>query len=146
MTEETKNMIVAAIDGTEEILDPLDGLVERTASDRGAAFTPEVVERLAALKKDDCAAFEPLRAQLKGAGCRVTAFDEAIAEESGDVGGRGPTQANILKAEWRNGLALYRSGERWPDLHRRPPAGCPGCPVPAKLLIKEAPATAGGGR
>ena len=51
---------------------------------------------LAALKKDDRAAFEALRAQLKSAGCRVTALDEAIAEESGDIGGRGPTQADIL--------------------------------------------------
>jgi hypothetical protein len=33
---------------------------------------------------------------LKKAGCRVTALDEAIAEESGDAGGRGPTQADIL--------------------------------------------------
>lgn len=48
------------------------------------------------MKKDERAAFEALRAQLKSAGCRVTALDEAIAEESGDVGGRGPTQADIL--------------------------------------------------
>ena len=54
--------------------------------------------RLAALKKDDRAAFEGLRAQLKGAGCRMTALDEAIAEESGETGGRGPTQADILIA------------------------------------------------
>ena len=60
------------------------------------AFAPEVLERLAALKKDDRAAFEALRAQLKKAGCRVTALDEAIAEENGDMGGRGPTQADIL--------------------------------------------------
>ena len=52
-------------------------------------------ERLAALKKDDRAAFELLRSKLKKAGCRVTALDEAIAEENGDAG-RGPTQADIL--------------------------------------------------
>ena len=57
---------------------------------------PEVLERLAALKKEDRAAFEALRSKLKKAGCRVTALDEAIAEESGDTGGRGPTQADIL--------------------------------------------------
>ena len=91
-----KNLIAEAIDAAEDIPDPLDGLVEKTASDPGAAFTPEVLERLAAMKKDDRAAFEALRAQLKSAGCRVTALDEAIAEESGDVGGRGPTQADIL--------------------------------------------------
>ena len=84
------------IDDAEEVHDPLDGLVEKTAGDPGAPFTPEVLEALAALKKDDRAAFEALRARLKSAGCRVTALDEAIAEESGDVGGRGPTQADIL--------------------------------------------------
>jgi hypothetical protein len=55
-----------------------------------------VLEHLAALKKDNRAAFETLRAQLKKAGCRVTALDEAIAEENGDPGGRGPTHADIL--------------------------------------------------
>ena len=71
-------------------------MVERTATDPGAPFAPDALARLATLKKDDRAAFEALRAQLKSAGCRVTALDEAIAEESGDVGGRGPTQADIL--------------------------------------------------
>lgn len=90
------NFIADAIDAAEDILDPLDGLVEKTTVDPGSPFQPEVLERLAALKKDDRAAFEALRAQLKKAGCRVTALDEAIAEESGDTGGRGPTQADIL--------------------------------------------------
>lgn len=88
--------VYAAIDAAEEIRDPLEGLVERTVDDAGAAFTPEVLERLAVLKRDDRAAFEALRAQLKKAGCRVTALDDAIAEESGEAGGRGPTQADIL--------------------------------------------------
>src|SRR5262249_41545824 len=39
---------------------------------------------------------EALRAQLKKAGCRVTALDDAIAEESGEADGRGPKQADIL--------------------------------------------------
>ena len=90
------SFITDAIDAAEDIRDPLDGLVERTNVDPGAAFQPEVLERLPALKKEDRAAFESLRAQLKKAGCRVTALDEAIAEESGDTGGRGPTQADIL--------------------------------------------------
>jgi hypothetical protein len=88
--------ISAAIDAAEEVRDPLEGLVERTAADAGAAFAPDVLERLAALKREDRAAFEALRAQLKKAGCRVTALDDAIAEESGEAGGRGPTQADIL--------------------------------------------------
>jgi hypothetical protein len=88
--------IAKAIGAAEDIPDPLDGLVERTAADPGAAFTAEVLEQLASLKKEDRAAFELLRSQLKKAGCRVTALDDAIAEESGEVGGRGPTHADIL--------------------------------------------------
>jgi hypothetical protein len=88
--------ICASIDAAEEVRDPLDGLVERTGTDPGVAFAPDVLERLAALKQDDRAAFEALRAQLKKAGCRVMALDDAIAEESGEIGGRGPTQADIL--------------------------------------------------
>src|SRR5499433_2948052 len=88
--------ISAAIEAAEEIGDPLEGLVEKTAIDPGAAFAPEILERLMALKRDNRPAFELLRAQLKSAGCRVTALDEAIAEENGDTGGRGPKQADIL--------------------------------------------------
>ena len=33
---------------------------------------------------------------MKSAGCRVTVLDEAIAEENGEGGGRGPTQADVL--------------------------------------------------
>jgi len=91
-----ENLIAACIDAAEDIRGPLEGLVEKAATDPGAAFAPEVLERLAALKKDDRAAFEALRAQLKKAGCRVTALDEAIAEENGDTTGRGPKQADIL--------------------------------------------------
>jgi hypothetical protein len=95
-TNKPENLIAAAIDAAEDVRDPLEGLVERTATDPGAPFAPDTLARLATLKKDDRAAFEALRAQLKGAGARVTALDEAIAEEGGDTGGRGPTQADIL--------------------------------------------------
>jgi hypothetical protein len=37
-----------------------------------------------------------LRAQLKTTGCRVTALDKAIAKASGDSGGRGRRQADLL--------------------------------------------------
>jgi hypothetical protein len=92
----TEKLIAAAIDQAEEIPDPLDGLVEKTVADPGAPFGPDELGRLATLKKEDRAAFEALRAQLRKAGCRLMALDEAIAEENGDTGGRGPTQANIL--------------------------------------------------
>jgi hypothetical protein len=95
-TNKPANLIAAAINAAEDIRDPLEGLVERTVTDPGAPFAPDTLVRLAALKKDDRAAFEALRAQLKSAGARVTVLDEAIAEESGDTGGRRPTQADIL--------------------------------------------------
>lgn len=96
-TAHTAEKIAETIDGAEEVHDPLDGLVDRTRIDPGVPFTPEVLERLTALKKDDRAAFEKLRAELKAAGCRVTALDKALAEASGEVGdGRGPPQAAIL--------------------------------------------------
>ena len=94
-TDEPEDLIAATIDTAEDIPDPLEGLVEKTANDPGAPFEPDVLERLAALKQDDRAAFEALRSRLKKAGCRVTALDEAMADESGD-GGRGPSQADIL--------------------------------------------------
>jgi hypothetical protein len=93
---EPENPIAAAIVAADEIRDPLEDLVETTASDPGAPFAPDALKRLAALKKDDRAAFETVRAQLKKAGCRVTAFDKVIADENGEIGGRGPTQADIL--------------------------------------------------
>ncbi|OPH82908.1 hypothetical protein [Nitrobacter vulgaris] len=93
---ESHQLIADAIADAEEIPDPLAGLAEKTVNDPGAPFMPEALEALAALKSDNRAAFEALRAQLKKAGCRVTALDDAIAEESGVTGGRGPTQADIL--------------------------------------------------
>ncbi|MGD0109552.1 MAG: hypothetical protein ABSC06_36825 [Rhodopila sp.] len=74
----------------------LHGLVESTETNPGAPFAPEVLERLAALKKDDRAAFEALRAHLKKAGCRVTELDHAIALGNGAASGRSPSQSDIL--------------------------------------------------
>lgn len=91
-----ENLIATAIDAAEEIRDPLEGLVEKTAADAGAPFVRDVLERLAALKKEDRPAFEKLRAALKNARCRVAVLDQAIAEASGDTAGQRPTQADIL--------------------------------------------------
>ncbi|MFY9839885.1 MAG: hypothetical protein WAK55_26120, partial [Xanthobacteraceae bacterium] len=102
---EANNPVAAAIDASEVVRDPLEGLIEKTATDPGAPFQPAVLERLVALKKDDRAAFEVLRAELKSAGCRMTALDEAIDEENGDMGGgRKPSQADVL-------IALAQSAE-----------------------------------
>jgi hypothetical protein len=96
MTGDTEKMITAAIDDAEDITDPLDGLVEKVAIDAGAPFAPDVLERLCELKRQNRPAFEVLRARLKEARCRVTVLDDAIAEENGEAGGRGPSQADIL--------------------------------------------------
>ncbi len=107
-TLEPDQLIADAIDGAEETPDPLAGLAEKTAADPGAPFMPEALEALAALRQDNRAAFEALRSQLKKAGCRVTALDDAIAEENGTPGGRGPTQADIL-IELAEGAALFHT-------------------------------------
>jgi hypothetical protein len=70
-----KTSSTAVIDAAEDIRDPLEGLVERTETDPGAPFEPDALVRLIALKKDDRAAFEALRAQLKTAGARVTELE-----------------------------------------------------------------------
>jgi hypothetical protein len=93
---ETENRIVAAIDAAEEVRDPLEELLEKAETDPGAPFRTDTLHELAALKKGDRAAFETLRAQLKSAGCRVKELDDALEEEDGDTGGRGPKQADIL--------------------------------------------------
>ena len=49
---EAENLIAAAIDAAGDVCNPLDGLVEKTATDPGSVFMPEVLERRAALKKE----------------------------------------------------------------------------------------------
>jgi hypothetical protein len=93
---EEEESIRDIIESAEEVRDPLDGLLERTKDDVGAPFKPDVLERLADLKKSDRASFEVIRSGLKKSGCRITALDEAIAEELGESGGRGPSQSDIL--------------------------------------------------
>src|SRR5215471_1684637 len=93
---ESEDLIAVAVDAAEEVRDPLEALVDKTGIDPAAPFAPDALERLANLKKEDRAAFEALRAQLKKARCRVTALDEAIAKENGEADGRGPKQADIL--------------------------------------------------
>jgi hypothetical protein len=85
-----------AINGAQEFTDPLDDLVQKTANDPGAPFAPEILAKLAELRKEHRAEFEKLRAQLKKAGCRITELDKAISAESGDTGGQGSTQADFL--------------------------------------------------
>jgi hypothetical protein len=96
VTEATEETIRNVVEDAEEVLDLLDGLVERSADDAGGPFKPEVLKRLVALKREDRAEFEVLRRGLKKAGIRVTALDEEIRREGGDLSERPPTQADIL--------------------------------------------------
>jgi hypothetical protein len=74
----------------------LASIVEKTLNDPGAAFTPESLEALAKLKKENRASFEALRSKLKDVGCRVSALDDAVAEEYGPPSERSAKQADVL--------------------------------------------------
>ena len=111
MSSTSEDHICVAIENAEEVRDPLDDLVGRTEADPGAAFAPEVLEALVALQQQDRAHFEGLCARLKRAGCRVTALDDALAEEAGDDSGRGPKQADLLIGwlrKWSCSMARIR--------------------------------------
>jgi hypothetical protein len=86
--------------------DPLADLVERTRTNPGAPFEAGTLAGLRALKKEDPAAFEILRARLKGA-CRVTELDKKIVGESE----RGPTQAEILIGIATEGADLFHASD-----------------------------------
>jgi hypothetical protein len=95
-TDKPEDLIVVAVEAAEDVRGPLERLVEKAKVHFGAPFAPDVVERLAALKKGDRPAFERLRTELKQAGCRVTDLDKAIAEENGESARRDRKQADIL--------------------------------------------------
>jgi hypothetical protein len=96
IAHDPENLICDAVENAEEIHDPLDDLIERTRTDSGAPFAPDVLNRLAELKRTDLSAFETFRSELKEAGCRLTALDEALAKKTGERRRRGPTQADLL--------------------------------------------------
>ena len=110
MTDAAEQRIKAAVEQAKELPDARDELVSESTADPSAPFAPEVVSALAALKRDDPRAFEGLRAQLKGAGVRITALDEAIAEAGGESSGRRPTQADIL-VELARAAALFHTSD-----------------------------------
>ena len=111
-------------DAIELELDPLAGLVEKTAEDPGAPFAPDVIRGLLDLKRNDRAAFETLRAQLKRHGCRVGALDEALSEEiSGGLSARTQKQADILLrlVAGRRPVPRARQHRLCRPRHQRPP-------------------------
>jgi hypothetical protein len=74
------------IDEAEEVVDPLDGLLERCEVDKGAPFQEDVLEALTDLKATDKAAFQKLRHELKKAGIRVRDLDNELRQSSVHIG------------------------------------------------------------
>ena len=108
----------AAFNSAEEIRDPFGGLVDQTSKDPGAPFATEVLQRLIALKREDRAAFEALRAQLKKAGCDVKALNKAMLDKSGRAGRHEPTQADILIALAETAELFHApDGTAFADIH-----------------------------
>lgn len=97
------DLVRDAIRGAEEVLGPLDDVVKQSASDPGAPFTPENLDRITQLSQDDPAAFERLRAKLKEAGIRVPQLDKAIQRQA----------SNDKALTTGAGLGL-REDEPWP--------------------------------
>jgi hypothetical protein len=76
--------------------DLLNDLVEKAGEDPSAPFDPTALKQLASLKIVNLKAFEALREKLKSKGCRVTALDDAIDDESCEKGLAKTKQADIL--------------------------------------------------
>lgn len=74
------------IDAAELFQDPLQRIVTAAKDEPSAPFASEALKMLAELRRTDRARFEATRAELKRAGVRVTALDEALDEEAGDSG------------------------------------------------------------
>jgi hypothetical protein len=101
---------VDIIDVVDDV-DPLTDLVEKSETNQGAPFVPEVLAAISELKRRDRSAFETLRAQLKRVGVRVTALDEALSEEIGaGPGAKAHTQADII-LRLAQGLELFHSAD-----------------------------------
>jgi hypothetical protein len=96
--------------GADEISDLLEGLVEKTIDDPGTPFVPATLERIAALKRGNFAAYELLRSELKEVGCRVTMLDKATDGENGDLGGTSPSQADVL-VQIAQAVVLFHTSE-----------------------------------
>ena len=93
-------------------IDPLTDLVEKSETNQGAPFVPEVLAAISELKKRDRSAFETLRAQLKRVGVRVTALDDALSEEIGAGSGASKTQTQAdIMLRLMQGVALFHTAD-----------------------------------
>jgi hypothetical protein len=102
---------VAAATPWQDPPDPLEDLVERTQADPGHPFKPEVLRALAALRSDDPAAFESLRAQLKAAKCPIMRLDKALKEVAGGEE-RKPSMADALVRLALENCTLFHTADK----------------------------------
>jgi hypothetical protein len=102
MTADNENTIREIISKAQPVQDPLKELVQKTESDPGAPFEPEMIQLIAELRQNDLAEFFRLRSKLKRRGVSLRALDAAISGQGGvgdGVGTVGQRDALVRFAE-----------------------------------------------
>lgn len=108
----------------EEMTGPV--LDRAKAGEQSAVFTPEVLEELAALKEINSGKFEEGRANLKKAGCRLSALDAALNDKK-EAGVEGFQVLEATEGDLKPGV--------WHFAPKRPPQWvCPPLYVEAQTL------------
>lgn len=98
----------------------LTGLAARARQDTSCAFEHLVVEALATLRREDAAAYERMRADLKAAGVRVGELDRAVSRAQARTRAqaqRGPQGNDEGRADWQGLCHANRYGEMLGSLH-----------------------------
>ncbi len=116
MNSEGKELVAAAILGAEEIHDPIENLLERMAADPNAVFAPELLDRLAALRAEDPAAFAAVRDKLARAGCSENDLDQAIEDHAGPPKKSSNQAEQLVKIAPAEGFFHGRDGTAYCDL------------------------------
>ena len=84
--------------------DPFDNLLEKTKTDPGAPFEPDVLARLVEMKQKELADFVRIRKQLKDEGVSMAMLDEALKPHGGQDGD-----------DLQGSKFEYPEVEPWPD-------------------------------
>lgn len=79
---EPETLIADAVNEALDVLDPLDALVKRAATDPGAPFEPGNLQRLVDLRVRDPAGYQRVRAALVKEKIGISALEKAIARIS----------------------------------------------------------------
>jgi hypothetical protein len=116
MNSEGKELVAAAILGAEEIHDPIENLLERMAADPNAVFAPEVLDRLAALRAEDPAAFAAVCDKLARAGCSENDLDQAIEDHASPPKKSSNQADQLVKIAPAEGFFHGRDGTAYCDL------------------------------